>query len=369
MSVPETLIKAPSRVLPAGALMAVAAGLAACTTEGSTATQPPQPVRAAVVQLATDADMRSYTGTIKPRFESDLAFRVGGKITERLVNIGDAVTPGMALARLDATDYGLSLELAEAELGAAESSLRQADADERRYADLNQKRWVSDAGYDQKKAAADEARGRMERAKRALALARNQLAYTELQATEAGVVTALPVEVGQVVAAGQLIARVARLAELEAVVSIPEGRINRDRGGAASVRLWADQEKDYAAKLRELSPQADPATRTYQARYSILNPDSDIALGKTATVLLKSSGSGEKASLPLAAVFKDQGQPSVWVINENSGRLVKTEVQVEAWTETSAVVSNGLEAGQKIVAAGIHKLDASQRVRVVEVVQ
>lgn len=356
-------------VLAAGALVALAAILAGCESESAPYMAPSQPVRAAVVKLSADVDTRSYTGTIKPRYESDLGFRVSGKIVERLVNIGDRVAPGMMLARLDASDYRLSLESAEAELEAAQSSLKQTAADEKRYATLNERKWVSDANYEQKKATADEARGRVERAMRALALAKNQLAYTDLVATEAGVITALPVEAGQVISAGQLIARVARLDELEAVVSIPESRIDADRNAAATVTLWADADRAYAAKLREISPQADPATRTYQARYSLIKPDAAIALGKTATVHLASPGAGERAKLPLSAVFKDQGQPSVWLIDEAHGRLIKTSVEVSAWTETSAIISGGLAAGQKIVAAGVHKLDAGIPVRIVEVAQ
>ena len=355
--------------LAAAAILALAAGLSGCKSESAPYVAAPQPVRAATVELSTATDNRSYTGVIKPRYESDLGFRVSGKIVERLVNIGDTVTPGMTLARLDATDYRLALESADAELKAAQSSLKQAEADERRYADLNTKAWVSDASYDQKKAAADEARGRVERAIRSLSLAKNQLAYTDLVATEAGVITALPVEVGQVVGTGQLIARVARLHELEAVVSIPESRIDGDRSATATVTLWADADRVYEAKLREVSPQADPATRTYQARYSLLKPDVAIALGKTATVHLASEGSGERAKLPLAAVFKDEGQPSVWLIDEAHGRLIKKGVEVSSWTETSAVISGGLAAGQKIVAAGVHKLDAGIPVRIIEVVQ
>lgn len=356
-------------IFAAGALVALGAALSGCKSESAPYVAAPQPVRAASVTLSAATDMRSYTGTIKPRYESDLGFRVAGKIVERLVNVGDRVTPGETLARVDATDYRLSLESAEAELKAAQSSLKQAEADEQRYATLHKKTWVSEASYDQKKAAADEARGRAERANRALALAKNQLTYTNLVATEAGVVTALPVEVGQVVSAGQLIVRVARLDELEAVVSIPESRIDADRNAMATVTLWADAGRVYEARLREVSPQADPATRTYQARYSLPNPDVAITLGKTATVHLTSQGAGERAKLPLAAVFKDQGQPSVWLIDEAHGRLIKQGVEVSAWTETSAIISGGLAAGQKIVAAGVHKLDAGIPVRIMEIVQ
>jgi RND family efflux transporter MFP subunit len=356
-------------VLAVCAVIALAAPLAGCTSESAPYVAVPQPVRAASVTYSAAADARSYTGTIKPRYESDLGFRVAGKIVERLVNIGDVVTPGMTLARLDASDYRLSVESAEAELNAAQSSLKQTEADEKRYAALNEKKWVSDANYEQKKATADEARGRVERASRALALAKNQVTYTDLVATEAGVITALPVEAGQVVSAGQLIARVARLDELEAVVSIPESRIDGERNAAATVTLWADGDRNYAAKLREISPQAHPATRTYQARYSLLKPDAAITLGKTATVHLASQGAGERAKLPLAAVFRDQGQASVWLIDEAHGRLIKKSVEISAWTETSAIISGGLTAGQKIVAAGVHKLDAGIPVRIVEVAQ
>jgi len=362
--------RSTTRPIPvAGALLAVAMGVSGCNSEGAEYKAPPQPVRAAEVTLSAASESRSYTGIIKPRYESDLGFRVAGKIVERLINIGDKVKPGMTLARLDATDYQLSLESAEAEISAAESSLAQADADERRYAHLAQDGWVSAASLDQKKAAADEARGRVERARRSMSLAKNQLDYANLRATESGIVTALPVEVGQVVNAGQLIARVARLDELEAVVSIPESRIDSDRGAMPSVTLWAAPDHIYAAKLREISPQADPATRTYQARYSILEPDGGIALGKTATVHLAQVGSGAEARLPLAAVFKDEGQPAVWLIDEAHGRVVKKSVEVSSWTETSAIVSGGLQAGQKIVAAGVHKLDAAIPVRIIEVVQ
>jgi membrane fusion protein, multidrug efflux system len=356
-------------VLAAVAIIALAPSLAGCKSESAPYVAAPLPVRAALVTLSARTDTRSYTGTIKPRYESDLGFRVSGKIVERFANIGDLVTPGMTLARLDAHDYRLSLESAEAELTAAQSSLKQADAAEKRYAALNEKKWVSDASYEQKKATADEARGRVERATRALALAKNQLAYTDLVATEAGVITALPVEVGQVVSPGQLIARLARLDEFEAVVSIPESRIDGDRNASATVTLWADASRTYEAKLREISPQADPATRTYQARYSLIKPDAAIALGKTATVHLASQGAGERAKLPLAAVFKDQGEPSVWLIDEANGRLIKRSVEITAWTETSAIISGGLAPGQKIVAAGVHKLDAGIPVRIVEVVQ
>ena len=128
-------------------------------------------------------------------------------------------------------------------------------------------------------------------------------------------------------------------------MSIPESRIDGDRAASATVTLWADGSRVYDARLREVFAPADPATRTYQARYSLMKTDGAIALGKTATVHLVSPGAGERAKVPLAAVFKDQGQPSVWLIDEVHGRLIKTGVEVSAWTETSAIISGGLSDG------------------------
>lgn len=346
-------------------LLSVMVPVSACREEARPV-EAVQPIRAAVVHLAPMSETHSYVGTIKPRYESDLGFRVAGKITARLVNVGDAVLSGQVLARLDPIDYRLSRESSEAELKAARSSLSQAEADEGRFRKLNQQAWVSNSTFEQKKAIADEARGRVERAMRALELARNQLDYTELRATNTGIVTALPVETGQVVAPGQLICRVARLDELEVAVSIPEGRLESDRSMEAHIALWASPESHYEARLREISPDADRATRTFQARYTILHPDARLALGKTATVVLARPRAFELMRLPLAAVFKDQGPPSVWLIDEAQGRVRKTEVEVTRWDDGSVVVSHGLEPGQKIVALGVHKLDAGKRVRIVE---
>jgi len=168
-------------------------GLGGCKEERPAAEES-TPVRAQLIAIEASAEARAYTGVVHARYETDLGFRVAGKIVERLVNIGDPVMKDQVLARLDPTDYRLALESSEAELVAARSSLAQAAAEQQRFEKLLTDRWVSPAAYDQKKAAADEARGRVERAERALSVARNQVAYTELRANEAGVITALPVK-------------------------------------------------------------------------------------------------------------------------------------------------------------------------------
>jgi RND family efflux transporter MFP subunit len=291
---------------------------------------------------------------------------VAGKIVERLVNIGDRVDKDQVLARLDPADYRLSLESSEAELAAARSSLAQAAANEQRYEKLLADRWVSPASYEEKKAAADEARGRVERAERALGVARNQVEYTALRANEAGIITALPVEVGQVVAIGQLVVRLAQLTEREVIVAIPESRLDDARAGAASVDLWADGSRHYRATLREFSPQADPVTRTYQARFTIEAADDAVVLGMTATVRLVRKEGRVVVRLPLGAIYADGTGASVWVVTPDQTHLRRTPVEVIEFHQTDVLIASGLSAGERVVALGAPLLDESTLVRVVE---
>lgn len=339
--------------------------LADCKEEQPT-TALPTPVRVQRVAVEAAAEARAYTGVVHARYETDLGFRVAGKIAERLVNIGDRVKRDQALARLDPTDFRLALEAGEAELAAAKSSLAQAAAEEQRSAKLVADRWVSPATYEQKKATADEAHARVERAERSLSLARNQVAYAELHANEAGVITALPVEVGQVVAVGQLVARLAQLTEREVVVAIPESRLDDVRAADATVDLWADGSRRYAATLRELSPQADPVTRTYQARFTIESPDETVVLGMTATVRLVRRQSRLVVRLPPGAVNNDSRGASVWVVTPDDKHLRRTPVDVLEIRQDDVLIASGLNAGDRVVALGAQLLDENRSVRIVE---
>ncbi len=217
--------------------------------------------------------MREFVGVVRARHETDIGYRVAGKIVARLVNVGDHVRSGDVIARLDPQDLKLQVESAEAELAAASSNLAQAAADFERYATLRGRGFASIADFDRKKAANDEATGRLERARRSLELARNQLAYADLKADADGVITATLAEPGQVVAVGQSIARLAHRGEKEAVIALPETWLAEARRSKATVRLWSDPDRSFTAQLRELSPQADPATRTYAARFTVHDAD------------------------------------------------------------------------------------------------
>lgn len=307
---------------------------------------------------------RTFVGTVRARVESDLGFRVGGKVAERLVQAGDPVKAGQPLARLDDTDLRLQREQAEAELRSARASLAQAEAEERRQVTLRGEGWSTASAFDRQKAATEEARGRVARGERTLALAENALGYATLVATADGVVTAANVDPGQVVAAGMGAIRVAQASAREAVVAVPEALVERVRHGKASVTLWSEPGRSYPAALREFSPQADAATRTYQARFTILEAPG-IDLGATATVTVRDAEGASVARLPLSALFSQGAAPSVWVVEPGTGALTLRPVQVLSYEARDVLVTGGLKDGEQVVTLGVQKLDAGQRVRVV----
>jgi RND family efflux transporter MFP subunit len=357
------LLNGPGRLASASVISLIL--LSGCKEEGGKA-DAPAPIRIQRIADEPASEARAYTGVVRARYETDLGFRVAGKIIERSVNIGDRVSKDQVLARLDPNDYRLAVDSTEAELAAAKSTLAQVAADEQRFQTLLTEHWVSPAAYEQKKAAADEARGRVARAERALDVARNQVAYTELRANEAGVITALPVEVGQVVAVGQLVVRLAQLVEREVVVAIPESRLDDARASEATIDLWADGSRHYRARLREFSPQADPVTRTYQARFTIEAADDAVALGMTATVRLVRKEGRLVVRLPLGAIYSDGGGASVWVVTSDNAHLRRTPVEVIEFHQNEVLIARGLSAGERVVALGAQLLDEDRLVRIVE---
>lgn len=356
----------PLRGAALAALLAL--GLAGCQETVADVPKPERPVLIRVVKFEAQAPERSFVGTIRPRIESDLGFRVAGKVARRLVNVGDQVSAGQPLALLDETDLTLQREQAEAELRAATAALTQTQAELKRVQTLRADGWSTAANLDRQLATSEEARGRLERARRSLALAQNALSYATLAADTAGVVTAAMIEPGQVLAAGQTAVRLARNGDKDVLVAIPEALVGQAREGAASLSLWSDPQKRYAARLREFSPQADPATRTYQARFAVPDIGEAAQLGMTATLLLEDPAHKRIVRLPLSALYNQGAGPSVWVV-EIDGRIQLRPIEVVGYEAQDVLVSKGLKDGEQVVTLGVQKLDAGQRVRIVQAYQ
>src|SRR6516162_1702685 len=332
--------------------------LAACNERAaSTPVQLERPVQVQRVDFTNENPVREFVGVVRAWHETDLGFRVAGKIIARSINVGDVVHAGEVVARLDPRDLKLQVESAQAELTAA--------AEEARYANLKTHATVAAADYDHKKAAKDEAQGRLERAQRALDLARNQLDYAELKVDVDGVITATLAEPGQVVNIGQAVARLAHHGEKEALVALPETWLEEARKSDATISLWANPDRNFKAHLRELSPQADPTTRTYAARFTIESPDDTVALGMTATVSLARPTTDRIAKLPLSAILNRGTGPLVYVV-DRSGALALRPVTITSFTEDAALVSAGVADGEKVVTLGVQKLEPGTRVRTVD---
>ena len=336
--------------------------LAGCEAATSPVEVPPRPVRTQAVAFEDASTHRDFVGVVAPRTESDLAFRVAGKMTTRLVDVGDRVEAGAVIARLDAQDLDLQLRSAEAELTAAKSNLAQATVDLDRVGKLKARGHATAAEFDRQSLVRDEADARLERAGRALDLARRQAGYAELRTDAAGVITATAAEPGQVVAVGQPVATLARLGASEVVIAVPEDWLAEVRDAKAMVSLWSDRDRQLPATLRELSPQADAATRTYAARFTIEGADESVAFGMTATVTLTREGGAPVAPLPLAAILNRGDGPSVFVVNDTDTLALKP-VRVAAFTEDSALVTAGVREGDRVVTLGVQKLEPGEVVR------
>jgi RND family efflux transporter MFP subunit len=368
ISAPKRAAAVRGRWRPALLAVFAALALAGCQAETAPIAKIERPVLVQRAVFETGASAREFVGVVRARYETDLGFRVSGKIVERLINVGDRVRVGDVIARLDPQDLRLQVESAEAELAAATSSLAQAAADLDRYTQLKARGYAPVAEFDRKKTANDEAEGRLGRARRALDIARNQLAYADLKADADGVITATRAEPGQVVAIGQAVAQLAHRGEKEAVVALPETWLGEVRQGKAVVRLWSDGDRTYQARLRELSPQADAATRTYAARFTIPDADDAVAYGMTATVTLSRPGEETVAKLPLSAVLNRGKGAAVFVVDDG-GALVLRNVTVSSFNGDVAYVTEGISNGDRIVTLGVQKLEAGLRVRAVEAVQ
>lgn len=353
----------PRQVLPLVCVLASALLLVGCG-EDAEVQVPARPVMVVHPQPAGET-LESYPGAVHARYEPELAFRIGGKVVERLVEAGDRVSKDQALARLDPQDVRLQLDGVRAQVAAAEANLRVAKAEYERYKTLLGRQLVSQSQFDNADNAYRSATARLQQARAEFEVANNQVDYAVLRATRDGVIVQRMIEVGQVVGAGQVAFVLAADGEREVAIDLPEQSLERYKiGQSASVELWSQPGRQYAAHIRELSPAADAQSRTYAARVAFDNDDVAAELGQSAQVTLQSGGAAALA-VPLSALTAEKGVAYVWRLRGDS-TVERVEVQTGPYGERLVPVLEGLQADDWVVMAGVQMLQENLPVRPVD---
>jgi RND family efflux transporter MFP subunit len=342
----------------------IAAVLGACTAE-----KPPaealRPVRTVELRYDKAAEMNRYTGTVHARHEVDQAFRVGGKVVQRKVDVGQPVREGDVLAVLDDHDYRLAVEATGQQLVAAKAQARQAESDRQRLNALKADGSVSQSDEEHAQSNAVSSQAAAQALARQLELARNRLKYTVLRASRGGVVTSRKLEVGQVVAEGQPVISIADEGEPEIVVDVPEDQLAAFKTARYKASLASAPAETFEVVLRELSPQAAATTRTYRARLKPVDPRS-LPLGATAALVAEyPAGDRPVAAIPASAITQSNGQPAVWVVRRSGGEAAGAvdliRVTVNGYRNDQVLVS-GPPAGVLVVTAGVQKMAPGLRV-------
>jgi RND family efflux transporter MFP subunit len=351
----------------AGVLCALLLMLAACSRPVAPADDV-RPVRAVTVAPAQARAEAELAGEVRPRVESRVGFQVGGRISARRVEIGQRVAKGEVLATLDPTDLRLSAAAAAEQLNAAQVERDQQRADLKRFEDLHRQGFISGAELERRRAQFDAAEARLRQAQAQAQVSGNQAAYAALRAPAAGVVSAIDAEVGQVISAGQSVVRLALAGEKEVAIAIPESRLDALRRIAdVRVAVWAHG-AELKGRIREIAPIADPATRTYAARVTLLEPPVDIALGMSATVRFEVPASPAVLTVPLTALLREGEATYVWRLDRQTMTVDKSPVTVAGVDGNALVIGTGLRPGETIVTAGVHLLKPGQKVRLIDAV-
>jgi multidrug efflux system membrane fusion protein len=336
---------------------------------GDKAAEAPRPALVVTPGGGAEAALSAYAGEIRAREESALSFRVGGNLIRRNVDTGAQVRRGEVLALLDPGDLSLQAQAAQAQLAAAEADLVRARGDRDRFAKLVGEQMVSRSAYDAQVAAYKAAEGQTRAARAQMDVARNQAGYSQLRAPRDGVIASRQAEAGQVVAAGQTIYTLAGDGSREVAIGLPENRV-RDFsvGQPVMVELWNDPDRRLSGVIREISPAADPQTRTYAARVSLAGDAAEaVELGQSARVYVQENGAKAALTLPLSAVQRGKnGGAAVWVVDRQTGKVGLRPVSLGRYGETNVPVLSGVAAGDWVVAGGGHLLREGQAVTPVD---
>jgi RND family efflux transporter MFP subunit len=322
-----------------------------------------RPVRTVTVERVADGETTSLTGHIRAKDQVDLAFRLDGRMIERPVNVGDLVTAGQAVARLDPQNQQNALRSAQADLTAAEAVLTQVRLAFGRQQKLLADGWTTRAKFDDTQQALVAAQAGVDAARAHMRIAQDQLSYTELVADAPGAVTAVGAEPGEVVRAGQMVVRLARQGGRDAVFDAPEDLIRTGpRDPVVEIVLTDDPQVRATGRVREVAPQADPVTRTFQVKVGIIDPPEAMRLGSTITGSIKLSAP-PGVEVPASVLTEANGRPAVWVVDPQSLTVSLRNVDVLRYDPATVIISEGLETGEIVVTAGVQTLRPGQKVR------
>ena len=354
-------MKTPWKYTALAAALAAALILSGCGQQAQQAQEDQLVKTQTIGSEAAGTTAGTYSGTVKGRYQSNLSFQAGGRITARNVQLGSQVHAGDVLMTVDPKDVAQAVNQTQAQVDAAAAQLQLAQSNLTRYQQLYDMDAISASVLDQYQTAYDQASAQYDQAVAAQTAQQNQLSYTQLTADADGVISAVSAEVGQVVAAGQTVVTLVHSGDLEVQVNVPENKVaDFPVGKQVAVSFWALQNQQVAGVVREVAPMADAASRTYQVNISLPNPPDGMQLGMTATV---ANGTEEVAAvLPLSAIYQTGDTPQVWVVGKDKTLSLK-DITVQDFGDNSVKVT-GLTKGDVVVTAGVHMLSEGQKVRV-----
>ncbi|PBB27604.1 MULTISPECIES: efflux RND transporter periplasmic adaptor subunit [unclassified Mesorhizobium] len=351
------------RGLPVAGLVVAALALAGCSQEKAEVKEIIRPVKVVEIAQAHDSRTLSYSGSVRARTESALAFRVNGKITERLVDIGQHVVPGDVLARIDPTDYDLSVKSAQAALDAAERQVETTELARKRAEQLFAKNFAPKSQLEQATLTHDQAVATRDSARSSLDQAKNQVGYTDLKADRDGIVTAVNADVGQVVGSGTPVVTVAVDGEKEVLIAVPEMEIAEFKPGkSVKAGFWSDSALALDGKVREVAGSADPQSRTFAVRVSLPN-DPRVLLGMTANIEASAANEKQLVSIPLSALAEKDSQSIVWTVDRDADTVHARPVKVAKFAADGVRVAEGLKPGDVVVAAGTQFMTENLKVK------
>ena len=323
-----------------------------------------RPVRSVVVEKREVKDPKVASGHIRARDDVNLAFRIGGRIIQRKVGVGDKVQAGQTVALLDAEVERNARNSAQADLAAARAALDQSEAFERRQKKLLTERVISPNEYDSALRQLKTSRAQLDAAQAKLKSAEEQLSYTELKSDAAGVITEKGAEIGEVVPAGKMVLKVAQQSGRDAVFDVPAQAIRDGLSLGEEVEVWLADNPEIKAvgKIRQISPQADPVTRNYQVKVGLADPPSGMFLGATIVgrVRLKADSLIE---VPASSLTMVEDKPAVWVVDAKDQRVQRRKIAIARHAPDSVIVTDGLDSGDRVVTAGVQQLHEGQPVK------